>query len=108
VIARLWHGWTNAENADAYERLLRTEIFPRIEHMVESGGFHGAYLFRREVPEGFEFATLLLLDSFEDVKAFAGERYERAYVPPEAERLLSRYERRAAHFETLIRPPENT
>jgi hypothetical protein len=30
VIARLWHGWTLPENADAYENLLKTEIFPVI------------------------------------------------------------------------------
>lgn len=30
MIARLWHGWTTPENADAYERLLKHTIFPRI------------------------------------------------------------------------------
>lgn len=30
MIARIWHGWTTPANADAYERLLRTEIFPGI------------------------------------------------------------------------------
>jgi hypothetical protein len=27
MICRIWHGWTALANADAYERLLRTEIF---------------------------------------------------------------------------------
>jgi hypothetical protein len=105
MIARLWHGATTAANAEAYQALLRDEVFPRIPHMIESGGFHGAYLLRREVPEGFEFVTLLFFDSIEDVKAFAGEEYERAYISPEAYRLLSRFDRRAAHYETLIDPP---
>lgn len=26
--ARVWHGWTTDKNADAYETLLKTEIFP--------------------------------------------------------------------------------
>ena len=30
VIVRIWHGWTKPENADVYENLLRTEIFPSI------------------------------------------------------------------------------
>jgi len=30
MIARIWHGWTVPENADAYEALLKTEIFPGI------------------------------------------------------------------------------
>ena len=30
MICRIWHGWTKPENADAYERLLREEIFAGI------------------------------------------------------------------------------
>src|SRR4051812_29122691 len=30
MINRVWKGWTSLENADAYETLLLTEIFPRI------------------------------------------------------------------------------
>jgi hypothetical protein len=30
MIARIWHGWTSSQNADAYETLLKTEIFPGI------------------------------------------------------------------------------
>jgi len=27
MICRVWHGWTNHMNADAYEHLLREEVF---------------------------------------------------------------------------------
>jgi hypothetical protein len=27
MICRLWHGWTTPANADAYEQLLREEVF---------------------------------------------------------------------------------
>jgi hypothetical protein len=30
MIGRIWHGWTRPEDADAYERLLKEEIFPGI------------------------------------------------------------------------------
>ena len=30
MILRLWRGWTNPENADRYEELIRTTIFPGI------------------------------------------------------------------------------
>jgi hypothetical protein len=30
MISRIWHGWTHPHNADAYERLLRSEIFTGI------------------------------------------------------------------------------
>jgi hypothetical protein len=30
MICRIWHGWTTPANADAYEALLRREIFQGI------------------------------------------------------------------------------
>lgn len=30
MIARIWHGWTRGDNADAYENLLKEEIFAGI------------------------------------------------------------------------------
>ena len=30
MIGRIWHGWTKPENADVYEKVLKTEIFPSI------------------------------------------------------------------------------
>jgi hypothetical protein len=104
VIARLWHGWTTDEHADAYQALVTGEILPRIEGLIGSGGFRGAYVFRRDASDGAEFTTLLLFDSIDAVKEFAGEDYERAYVPAEARRLLSRYDEQAAHYETVLDP----
>jgi hypothetical protein len=31
MISRIWHGWTQPENADAYESLLRHEILIGIQ-----------------------------------------------------------------------------
>jgi hypothetical protein len=28
MIARVWHGWTTPQNADSYERILKTEPSP--------------------------------------------------------------------------------
>ncbi|MHA2156607.1 MAG: acyl-CoA dehydrogenase [Candidatus Hodarchaeales archaeon] len=38
-------------------------------------------------------------DSLEAIRAFAGEDYEVAVVPPKARRLLSRYDARSQHYE---------
>jgi hypothetical protein len=103
VIARLWHGSTTPENADAYQAYVTGEVLPGIDAKIESG-YHGAYVFRREVGDGFEFATLLLFESIDAVKQFAGEDYERSYVPPRAQSLLSRYDPAAAHFEVVLEP----
>jgi hypothetical protein len=48
MISRVWHGWTSAANADAYENLLRTEIFPGI-FTKGVAGFERIELFRREL-----------------------------------------------------------
>jgi hypothetical protein len=37
MVSRIWHGWTTPENADAYENLLKTEIFPGIASKNVSG-----------------------------------------------------------------------
>jgi heme-degrading monooxygenase HmoA len=99
VIARLWHGWTTPEHADAYEEFLRTKMFPSI-HRVP--GFVGADLLRRETADGVAFVTITRFDSLEAVREFAGEDHERAVVEPEAERLLSRYDERSEHYTVVI------
>lgn len=101
MIGRLWRGWTNLENADSYEALLRQEILPGI-HRIR--GYRGAYLLKRDVPEGVEFATLTLFDSMDAVKAFAGENYETAVVPPAARALLRDFERTSLHYAVVVSP----
>lgn len=101
MITRLWHGWTSKENAGAYEELLRTKILPGI-HRVQ--GYEGAYLLRRELEDEVEFVTLTMFESMEAVRAFAGERYEVAVVPPEARALLSRFDQTSIHYETILKP----
>jgi len=99
VIARLWHGWTAPENADAYEEFLRTKMFPSI-HRVP--GYLGAELLRRQDGDEIAFVTITRFDSLESVRTFAGEDYEAAVVEPEARRLLSRFDRRSEHYEIVI------
>ena len=101
IIARLWHGVTTAENASQYEELLRSEILPGI-HRVE--GYRGAYLLRREVPEGAEFVTLTLFESMDAVRRFAGDDLEKAVVPEQARRLLARFDSRSVHYTVLLEP----
>jgi hypothetical protein len=84
VIVRVWHGWTTPANADAYDRLLREEIFQLLRRMLE-----------HEV----EFATVMRFESVDAVRSFAGDDYEAAVVPPAARRLLARFDARSAHYE---------
>ena len=99
MISRLWHGWTTRRNADAYEKLLRDEVLPGI-HRVR--GFKGAQVLRREAGNEIEFVVITQFDSIGDVKEFAGEDYEVAVIEPAARKLLSRFDSRAAHYETVF------
>ena len=101
MIARLWHGWTTRGNANAYETLLRNKILPGIHRIP---GHEGAYLLRRDAGDGVEFVTLTLFTDMNAVRAFAGEDYEVAVVPPEARRLLARFDPRSVHYQAVSFP----
>ena len=98
MISRIWHGWTSHENADAYEALLKSEIFLGIENR-QITGYKGIHLLRREIDNEVEFITIMWFESLEAVRAFAGEDYELAVVPPKARVLLSRFDTRSQHYE---------
>ena len=101
MIARIWHGWATPENADAYEALLRADVLPGIERI---DGYRGAYVLRTGDAE-VEFVTVTLWDTFDAIRAFAGDDYARAVVPPEARRLLERFDERSLHYEVRAAPP---
>jgi hypothetical protein len=103
-IARIWHGWTLPERADAYERLLLEVVFVRIADRAIPG-FCGIQLLRRDVAGEVEFVTEMWFDSFDAVRAFAGEDYEAAVVPAEARALLSRFDERSVHYEVIGERP---
>jgi heme-degrading monooxygenase HmoA len=100
MISRIWHGWTTPANADAYESLLRSEIFQGIQDR-QIAGYRGIQLLRRNVAEEVEFVTIMWFDSLDAVRTFAGEDYEAAVVPPKARALLSRFDARSQHYEVI-------
>ena len=71
-IARIWHGWTAPERADAYERLLREVVFVRIAERAIPG-FRGIQLLRRDAAGEVEFVTVMWFESLDAVRAFALE-----------------------------------
>jgi hypothetical protein len=101
MISRIWHGWTTPANADAYESMLRGEIFPWIEGRHLSG-FHGIQLLRRELGHEVEFVTIMWVASMDSVREFAGDDPEAAVVLPEAQALLARFDARSQHYEMKI------
>jgi len=101
MIYRIWHGWTTPENANAYESLLREEIFVNIQNR-RIDGFHTIELLRRPFGGEVEFMTIMTFDSLDAVRVFAGDDYEAAYVPEMARVVLSRFDARSQHYEKRI------
>jgi len=98
MVARIWHGYTTINNADKYEALLKTVVFPGIE-AKQVKGFASIQLLRRLLDDEVEFVTIMLFTSIADIKAFSGEDYEKAYVPAQAREILARFDERAQHYE---------
>jgi heme-degrading monooxygenase HmoA len=99
MIARHWRGWTEVGNADAYEALLRDKVLPGLK---EVEGYRGGYVLRSDGAGEVEFVVVNLFDSIEAVKRFAGPDYPIAVFEPEAEKLLSRIELVAVHYEVRV------
>src|SRR6476620_11930114 len=100
MIARIWHGYTNHENADAYEKLLGDEIFEGITNKnIE--GYKNIQLLRRSINDEVEFITIMFFESIEAVKKFAGDDYERAVVPDKARAFLKRFDEISQHYQLV-------
>jgi heme-degrading monooxygenase HmoA len=96
MIARVWHGYTKPEHADAYEAMLKPELLPGISKVK---GYRGSYLLRRNAGIDVEFVTIMLWDSMDAIRAVAGADYETAVIPQERRKYLARYDAKAAHYE---------
>ena len=100
MIARIWHGWTTFENADIYENLLKDEIFPSIENK-KVNGYKKISLLKRKLDKEVEFITIMLFNDLNAVKDFAGEDYEKSYVPEKAQKVLLRHDKSSQHYEII-------
>jgi heme-degrading monooxygenase HmoA len=94
----MWHGWSAASGADAYQEHFQAEVLPNLGLVP---GFRGAQLWRREHDGQVELVAVTAFDSIDAVRRFAGADHERAVVDPEARRVLSRFDERCAHYEVV-------
>ena len=98
MIARVWRGWTAARDADEYaEYLLATGM----KEARATAGNRGAYFLRRIDGGRAEFMTVILWETLDAVRAFAGDDVDRAVFFPEDERYLVEREMTVAHYEVF-------
>ena len=99
MIARHWRGWTQLQDADVYEGLLKNKVLPSLKNVE---GYRGGYVLRSDNQHEVEFVVVNLFDSLEAVKRFAGPDYTVPVLEPEARKLLSKIEPVARHYEVRV------
>ncbi len=100
LIARIWHGVTAAARADEYaDYLERTGA----RECRATPGNRGVYVLRRIKQDRAEFTFISLWDSFDAIRRFAGEDYEKAHYYPEDRDFLVELEPFVDHYEVLAR-----
>ena len=96
MIARVWRGATRAEDAEAYAAYLEESGMRAARGLP---GSRGTLVLHRRDGDLAEFVTLLLFDSLDDVKGFAGDALARARFFPEDDRWLVERDLDVRHFE---------
>jgi heme-degrading monooxygenase HmoA len=95
MIARIWRGWTSAENAEAYTKYVEQT---GIRGYRDTPGNEGAWILTRVEGDRCEFVTLSFWDSLESIKGFAGDDVERAVFYPEDDRYLIDRDLQVSHY----------
>lgn len=96
MIARVWRGAVRAEDEEAYATYLE-ETGMQTARALD--GSRGTLVLHRQDGDTVEFVTLLLFDSLDHVRAFAGNEIEQAVFFPEDDRYLVERELDVRHYE---------
>lgn len=98
MIARTWHGMVPADRADTYATYLSRTGVPDYQ---ATPGNRGVYVLRREDGNKVHFLLISLWDSYESIRAFAGDDIGRARYYPEDREFLVELEPNVTHYEVL-------
>ena len=99
MIRRIWRAYTNPENADAYEHLLDSLMFPAVEGM-RLPGYKSMELLRRQTDDGeIEFVWVINFDTAKDLSPLRTEDNDPVSVPRAAQNLLIRWDERPTYYD---------
>jgi heme-degrading monooxygenase HmoA len=101
MIARTWHGVTDASKANEYLDYLKKT---GVAEYRETQGNRGVYVLQRVDGDRVHFLLLTLWESEDAIKTFAGSDIEKAKYYPEDEKFLLEFEPTVTHYEVLIKP----
>ena len=99
MIARVWRGATLAENGDAYAEYLEETGMRNARQLP---GARGTLVLRRARTGYSEFETIILFDSMEDVRAFAGDELDAAVFFSEDDRYLVERDLEVRHYDVDV------
>lgn len=85
MIARIWRGITDADQADAYLEHVRETAMPAVRGQP---GLIDAWTLRRKQGDKCEFQLITLWESLEAMRAWAGDHPEQSIYYDEDDRYL--------------------
>jgi len=102
MIARIWHGKTTSEKADAYmkEYFLQTGL---ADYQTTEGN-QGVIVLRKDENGQADFLMLTLWESESAIKKFAGDEINKARYYPEDKKYFDEadMEENVVHYQVLI------
>lgn len=101
MIARTWHGAVPTSKADAYHRYL---VDTGLSDYQQTPGNRGVHVLRRAEGETTHFLLLTFWESWDAIRAFAGDDIEVARYYPRDEEFLLELEPTVTHYEVLEGP----
>ncbi len=95
-IARMWHGVVPEEKSEEYLQYMKNT---GIKDYRKSEGNLGVQIFRRNEKGRTHFLLLTYWDSYDSIRKFAGDDFERARYYPKDEEYLTELEPFVTHYE---------
>ncbi len=99
MIVRLWHGRVDASKANEYAVFMKERAEPNYSSV---DGLQKLLFLRKIETNVAHFLLVTYWDSMDSVKAFAGERPEKAKYYPEDDQFLLEKEETSALYEVFF------
>ena len=100
MIARIWRGVTRAEHADVYMDYLEAT---GLKDYRATPGFAGLQVLRRIADDRAEFVLITFWESWDAIRAFAGDDPETSVYYHEDDDYLLEKEPHVTHYEVPVR-----
>ncbi len=98
MIARIWRGVVRRDDAGRYADYMRGT---GVKEYAETEGNNGVLMLRRDEGQRSEFVMVTLWESWDAVRAFAGDDVERAVFYPEDDAFLIERDLTATHYDVV-------